>query len=172
MYTVYKIINTINEKYYIGVHLTKNPNDSYMGSGRAIKAAIKKYRKESFKKEILLVTESKDEAYDFEKQLTQNYMLKNNYNMRLGGVGGFTRENAQKGYEAGFAKLTKQQLSENGKKGNLAARGKLNLVENGRKGGLTQKGKPKSEKHKQALRDAWIVRKLRAGSSIGRTVCS
>lgn len=45
MYTVYKTTNIINGKYYIGVHKTTNPNDSYLGSGKAIKEAIKKYGK-------------------------------------------------------------------------------------------------------------------------------
>ena len=92
--------------------------------------------------------------------------------MRLGGVGGFTKENARKGNEASLKKLTKEQLSENGKKGNLAARPKLDLVGNGRKGGLANKGKPKSEEHKQKLRDAWAIKKLKANSSIGGTFCS
>ena len=42
-YTVYKITNLINNKIYVGVHITKNLNDSYMGSGVNIKRAIKKY---------------------------------------------------------------------------------------------------------------------------------
>lgn len=40
-YTVYKITNKINDKIYVGVHSTDNPNDSYMGSGKIIKDAIK-----------------------------------------------------------------------------------------------------------------------------------
>lgn len=172
MYTVYKITNKTNDKYYIGVHMTMNPNDSYMGSGRAIKSAIKEYGRENFIKEIIFVTESKDEAYAYEKKLTEDFTSRENYNMRLGGVGGFTKENARKGNEASLKKLTKEQLSENGKKGNLAARPKLDLVGNGRKGGLANKGKPKSEEHKQKLRDAWAIKKLKANSSIGGTFCS
>ena len=36
-YVIYKITNNINGRYYIGRHATKNINDDYMGSGKAIK---------------------------------------------------------------------------------------------------------------------------------------
>jgi hypothetical protein len=50
-YTIYKITNHINGKYYISRHATKNVNDSYMGIG--IKNAINKYGVENFTKEII-----------------------------------------------------------------------------------------------------------------------
>lgn len=100
MYSVYKVINLINGKFYIGVHQTLNPNDSYYGSGKLIKQAIKKYGKENFVKEILYLTENKLEAYEKEKQFTVDFKNRNSYNLKLGGTGGFTKENAKKGYEA------------------------------------------------------------------------
>ena len=163
MYTVYKITNKINSKYYIGVHKTTNPYDSYMGSGVAIKNAIRKYGKENFCKEILFITECKQEAYKQEHTLTKDYMLHDTYNMKQGGVGGFTRENALKGNAAALVKLTKQQLSDYGKKGYYAANN--NPVECGRKGGLANKGKPKSEEHIQKIKEAWVKKKLSRTSS-------
>jgi hypothetical protein len=129
MYTVYKTTNIINGKYYIGVHMTSNPNDDYLGSGRAIEEAIRKYGKDSFKKEILFMTESKVEAYKKEAELTIDFNTNKNYNMRLGGVGGFTKENAHKGYakvknkihsvggKASVAKLTKEDRTRRAKLG-------------------------------------------------------
>lgn len=36
-FTIYKVTNLLNNKYYIGMHRTTNPNDGYLGSGIAIK---------------------------------------------------------------------------------------------------------------------------------------
>lgn len=166
MYTVYKIINSINSKWYIGVHKTDNPNDSYFGSGKAIKAAIKKYGKVSFRKEIIFITENKTEAYALERQLTENYNAKDSYNMRPGGVGGFTEESSMKGYLNGIGALSKTILSEIGKRSYDKGLSKSNHTENGRKGGLKNKGKPKSEETKQKLRDAWARKRVPTGAPL------
>lgn len=51
---IYKITNTLNNRFYVGMH-TGYPDDGYLGSGKRIRAEIKKYGKENFKKEILEV---------------------------------------------------------------------------------------------------------------------
>lgn len=165
MYTVYKITNKINGKFYVGVHKTNNPYDNYMGSGVAVRRAIDKYGKENFQKEVLFITNIKEAAYSKEAELTVDFIREDCYNMKQGGVGGFTRENSLKGNAASLSLLTKDQLSANGKKGYIKANN--NPVECGRKGGLANKGKPKSEAHKQKLRETWIRKKLeRTGSSV------
>lgn len=90
-YYVYKVTNSLNSKYYIGVHKTDNPADSYMGSGTAITRATAKYGKESFDKEILFETNDKNTAYDKERELIGDRWETDPlcYNMMPGGHGGF-----------------------------------------------------------------------------------
>lgn len=52
MYCIYRIRNLINGKNYIGQHKYKSLNDIYLGSGKLIKQAAKKYGRENFKKYI------------------------------------------------------------------------------------------------------------------------
>lgn len=86
-YLLYEITNLINGKNYIGQHITKNVDDGYMGSGHAITAAIKKYGKENFKKEILLYAKNEVALNFFERALvTPEFIeLNTNYNLREGG---------------------------------------------------------------------------------------
>jgi hypothetical protein len=89
-FTIYKIVNKINGKEYIGKHITKNINDGYMGSGKYIKRAIKKYGLENFTKEILFVFENEEEMNRKEKEIvTEEYCNQNTYNLCVGGHGGF-----------------------------------------------------------------------------------
>ena len=87
-YLIYKTINIINKKYYIGAHCTKNKNDDYLGSGVALNRAIKKYGKENFIREILHECSSKEEMYLLEEKLVDHNDIMS-YNMRRGGKGGF-----------------------------------------------------------------------------------
>lgn len=84
---VYKTINTLNGKYYIGVHTTKDLNDGYLGSGKNIQRAVKKYGKNVFERHILCVFSDRDNALLYEKnvvtrEITQDDMC---YNIVEGG---------------------------------------------------------------------------------------
>lgn len=88
-YTVYKTTNLINGRTYIGMHKTKNPNDSYLGSGFQLRQAIQKYGKANFKKEVLAVFDTDKEARDLERELVNGEWISNpeNYNLAPGGGG-------------------------------------------------------------------------------------
>ena len=92
MYYIYRITNLINGKTYIGQHLYKDLNDSYMGSGKLLKAAQAKYGIENFKKEILVFNVSKKEHIDLlEKTFIaaerEKVGVENCYNITEGGGG-------------------------------------------------------------------------------------
>lgn len=94
-YTVYKITNTLNNKYYIGIHKTDDPNDSYMGSGNLIKLAIDKHGKENFSKEVLYTFDTLHEAAEKERELV-NINDPLTYNIKNGGLGGFDHINSER----------------------------------------------------------------------------
>lgn len=86
----YKITNNINGKYYYGVHNTNNLNDNYWGSGKRIKAAIKKYGIDNFTKEIVKQFDTWKEAFDYEESIVTEDLLKDPmcYNIQKGGLTG------------------------------------------------------------------------------------
>jgi hypothetical protein len=94
-YLVYKTVNKINGKFYIGAHRTNNMNDSYLGSGVALNAAIKKYGIENFFREIIYVAKDESDMFEFEKQLIAENIGEKCYNLMPGGRGGFDHINSK-----------------------------------------------------------------------------
>jgi len=97
-YTVYKITNLVNDKIYVGLHITEDLNDEYLGSGKQIQAAVKKYGKDSFKKEYIKLCETPDEMYALEANIVNEDFVKRSdtYNMKTGGTGSWYHVNANK----------------------------------------------------------------------------
>lgn len=83
----YKITNNINNHFYYGVHNTNNLNDGYMGSGRRLHYAYKKYGVENFTKEILKYFDTSREAFEYEAEIVNEELVKdiNCYNQKEGG---------------------------------------------------------------------------------------
>jgi hypothetical protein len=90
-YILYRITNKVNKKFYIGVHKTKDINDEYYGSGHNIKAAIEKYGRKNFIKEILHIFTNAKKAFKKEREIVNEELVKNKncYNIKEGGHGGF-----------------------------------------------------------------------------------
>jgi hypothetical protein len=86
-YIIYKITNNVNGRYYIGRHRTKNINDTYMGSGKAISNAIKKYGVENFTKEIIAESWDETNLWELEKLIVNDEIVNDpkSYNMSYGG---------------------------------------------------------------------------------------
>jgi hypothetical protein len=83
---IYKTINTVNNKEYIGRDKHNNPR--YLGSGTVLKQAIKKYGRKNFKKSILEETE--DTSREQYWILYYNTIYPKGYNLTIGGDGGDT----------------------------------------------------------------------------------
>lgn len=86
-YIIYKITNTINGKIYIGKHRCNKLDDSYFGSGKLLKQAIKKYGKENFIFHLEIDLKSEEEMDLLEKLVVNEEFLKRTdiYNISRGG---------------------------------------------------------------------------------------
>lgn len=91
-YYIYKIINSINNKIYIGKRTSKvppNKDTQYMGSGKLIKRAISKHGQENFYK-VILEECTKDNINEREKFYIKKFHSQDNsigYNINPGGDG-------------------------------------------------------------------------------------
>lgn len=124
---IYKTINLVNGKFYIGQ--SKNNNSNYYGSGTLIKKAIKKYGKDNFRKEILCTCNSPQELNEQEKYWINKLNSTNldiGYNIEKGGAESVYINKREKSTYV-FTKEHKDNIS----KGN--------------------KNKPKSKKHIESI---------------------
>lgn len=142
---LYKIINTINGKIYIGAHSTDSLNDSYMGSGVALHKAFEKYGIENFRKEILMFFHNNQELYKKESEIvTESFVeRKDTYNMTTGGYG------AQSGKYNQF--YGKHHTEETKEKIRSKAVGRTATEEARKNMSKARKGVIKSQKWKDAI---------------------
>jgi len=89
-YIIYKTTNILDRKYYVGCHCTEDENDNYLGSGKHLNYAIKKYGRENFVKEVLHIFENKQDMFDKEKEIVSKDFVNDpmTYNLKVGGSGG------------------------------------------------------------------------------------
>lgn len=86
---VYKIVNKVNGRWYIGKHNGSDP--SYMGSGKLLKQAKKKYGIENFTKVVLETVDNEQVLIERERHWIDETDAVNDpqaYNLALGGEGG------------------------------------------------------------------------------------
>jgi group I intron endonuclease len=93
---IYITTNIINNKKYIGKceYKRKNGWKDYLGSGKLLKQAIKKYGIESFVREIIDEADNLEDLNFLERYYIEEYDAYNNkefYNIACGGDGGNTR---------------------------------------------------------------------------------
>ena len=142
-FIVYKTTNLINGKFYIGQHKTNNLEDGYLGSGKLLQRAIKKYGVENFKREILMYCDNQTDMSFYEKQLVE--LSQNSYNLCPGGRGGalrtgvkLTEETKQKISTATKSAMTDPELRN---RLSIKARNKIVSAETRKKHSIARKGK-------------------------------
>ena len=170
-YTVYKITNLINGKYYIGKHKTKNLNDGYMGSGKLLKLSVEKNGIENFAKEILYIFDSEEEMNNKERELV--VISEQTYNLCEGGNGGFSYINKngiskfkdKNHTEESKQKIRKKRIGVTSYIPNEETKLKISNSKLGKSTSL--KNRPKSEEHKKKLAEAtkayWAKKKCGVG---------
>lgn len=87
---IYLITNNLDNKIYVGKHSTNNLNDGYLGSGKHLKRAIRKYGKVHFSKKILAYADTEKKLNWFERYYIKKYNstdLSIGYNIAHGGEG-------------------------------------------------------------------------------------
>ena len=84
---IYITTNTLNGRYYIGVHSTDNLDDGYKGSGKLLKQAFKKYGKKNFTTKPIQFYNSKTLAEQWEEYIVDETFIQfeDNYNLTTGG---------------------------------------------------------------------------------------
>lgn len=85
---IYITTNIINGNKYIGQKIFNRNWKSYLGSGKYLKNAIRKYGKENFTRKILEIAYSKEELNILEIKYIKNYRAVENedyYNISVGG---------------------------------------------------------------------------------------
>ncbi|MCM3387245.1 NUMOD3 domain-containing DNA-binding protein [Ureibacillus chungkukjangi] len=157
---IYMTVNLINGKKYIGKRKYSNGWENYLGSGLALKKAIKKYGRENFKRQIIDEAFSEHELREAEVKWINFYDATNNlnfYNIAVGGQGGYILKD-----------LPEDKKQDVYKKISSSLKGKASGIKNpmygislepwnkGKKGiyseeTLSLMKKPKSEEHKRKL---------------------
>jgi len=129
---IYKTTNHINDKFYIGQHNGNNP--LYLGSGKVLKRAIKKYGKENFTRETLEECSSDIINEREEYWIDKTHAVELGYNQTWCARGGSLR-----------TKTIKKKISEKLLGVPKSETHKRNMS-------MVRIGKPLSDKHKMALR--------------------
>lgn len=147
---VYYTKNLVNDKIYIGQRTTSNLDDGYLGSGKLLKQAIRKYGKENFNRRICCFVNSKEDLNEAEKYWIAWWESTKNggYNIANGGQGGNLGEKVNK------------LISEK-------AKGRVFSEEIKRKMSEQRKGKPLKESVLEKFRDG--RRKGSGNSMYGRS---
>ena len=153
---VYITTNINTGKQYIGDHSTDNLDDEYLGSGLHLKRAISKSGKEKFKREILELFETREEAFNAQEKYINEYntLTPNGYNISPKGG------NNVKGCHSD---ITRKKISNSLSNLPESIKIKYSVCQKGKKRGPIKKRGPLSKDHKDKISRALLGKKRDIG---------
>lgn len=152
---IYQTINILNNKIYIGKHVSDKENDEYLGSGLLLRRAIEKYGIENFKKEIIEYCIDKEILNEREKFWIEkrSSFFPSGYNIAKGGNGGDLYTNNPKNSEIRekLRELGKNQNPEHREAFTKSRLGKFHTPEACKKISDARKGMVFTDEHKKNI---------------------
>jgi group I intron endonuclease len=171
-FLVYKTTNTINGKFYIGVHKTDVLDDEYFGSGKYLNNAIRKYGIENFSREILAVFDNEKDMFELEAILVTQDLVesKSCYNLKLGGSGGWDHFHDFTARNRRISKIRDYKSRAYSERLSNSMKASDNLQGWKIRGDWT--GRKHSDETKAKMKAAWEIRRARTRQSslLSRTV--
>jgi group I intron endonuclease len=150
---IYITTNLVNGKYYIGKKSTRREDlqPAYLGSGLKLQNAIKKYGRESFKRDIICFASCETSLSELEAKLVTLETVQDPlcYNLALGGQGGDRgpEANAKISAKAKGRKMPREAVERTA----AAKRGVPRSLESRLKQSASFKGSKKSTAHKEKM---------------------
>lgn len=139
-FIIYETINLVNGMKYRGCHRTKNIDDGYLGSGKLLSLAIKKYSTENFKRVVLEYCNSVEHMFEREAWWVDDEWVarEDTYNVTTGGKGrrGLSEEGKiaiAKANKTRMTDATKKKISESIRKTHSTPEMKKKISENTQK---------------------------------------
>lgn len=165
---VYCTKNLVNEKMYIGQHTTPNMDDGYLGSGKLLLQAVKKYGRHSFETRFLCFCETQEDLDKAEIFWIAHFeTIKMGYNILGGGKIDCTMEVRDSANSTRRDKINSGQIApwNKGKTGiysketlgkmSKSRLGTKQTEESNAKRSITQMGKIVSEETKAKMRESF-----------------
>ena len=152
---IYITTNKENGKQYIGSHNGKE-NDTYLGSGKILLKSLKKYGKESFKRELIEKCDPSLNLILEEKYIKEyNTLVPNGYNISPTGGHGLNGKMSKETKNKISNKHKGKKLSKNHKeKISLKNKGRIHSKEEIQKRALSNTGNKRTEKTKEKISNA------------------
>lgn len=156
-YIIYETTNLVNGKKYRGAHATEILEDGYLGSGRDLRLAIRKYGQANFSRTVIYMALDYDAMWTAEAILVDQEWVdrKDTYNISLGGRGSkiYGRRMSDDAKARLSSKLREIKGTPEARKRNSEAQLKKSPMSDTTKlkMSLASKGKPKSVAHAQNI---------------------